>query len=78
MIDHLIYTGKIRHRQFLPKKHSFSYDIFMFYFDINKIPDAFKGISSISIEKFNHYSYYRKNYLSNSTIPLDQYARELV
>ncbi len=78
MIDHLIYTGKVRHRRFLPKRHQFYYDVFMFCFDLNKITETFQDISSISINKFNHYSFYRKNYLLDNKTPLDQCARELL
>ncbi|MCW8408032.1 DUF1365 domain-containing protein [Legionella sp. PATHC035] len=78
MMNHLIYTGHVRHRRFFPKKHQFSYKLFMFCFDLAQINNTFKGIKQVSIEKFNWFSFKRKNYLNESTIPLDEYARQLV
>jgi len=73
-----IFTGHVRHRRFFPKKHQFSYKLFMFYFDLAHINPTFKDIKQVSVEKFNWFSLRRKNYLNESTIPLDDYARELV
>lgn len=78
MFDSLIFTGKVRHRRFIPKKHQFSYKLFMFCFDIGNMSDAFKDIQQISIEKFNWFSFERKNYLTHPEVSLDKYARELV
>lgn len=78
MIKDLIYAGKIRHRRFTPKPHHFSYDLFMFFFDISKIEHAFKDMPEVTIEKFNWFSFRRKNYLVKPDVPLDQVARELI
>lgn len=78
MTNNLLYIGKVRHRRFIPKIHEFSYRLFMFYFDINNIQETFKNIRQISIEKFNWYSFYRKNYLSNPDISLDQFVRQII
>ncbi len=50
----------------------------MFLFDIKNIERTFKNISQISIEKFNWFSFYRKNYLINTHLTLDEAARKLV
>lgn len=78
MINHLIFEGHVRHRRFLPKQHQFSYSLFMFCFDIANINHTFRLIKQISVEKFNWFSFKRKNYLNESTILLDEYARQLV
>lgn len=78
MFENLIFTGMVRHRRFTPKRHQFSYKLFMFCFDINDASNSFKGIKQVSIEKFNWFSFHRKNYLSHPEIPLDDYARQLV
>lgn len=78
MIEHLIFTGQVRHRRFYPKRHQFSYHLFMFCFDISRISDTFKDIQHVSIEQFNWFSFRRKYYLNESTLPLDEYARQLV
>jgi DUF1365 family protein len=50
----------------------------MFCFDIANIETIFKKNKQISIEKFNWFSFKRKQYLSHPEIPLDEYARQLV
>ncbi|WP_347251268.1 DUF1365 domain-containing protein [Legionella sp.] len=77
-MDHLIYKGHVRHRRFFPKRHLFFYKLFMFCFDLASIDTTFKGIRQVSIEKFNWFSFKRKNYLNKSIVPLDEYARQLV
>ncbi len=74
----LIFTGHVRHRRFFPKPHQFSYKLFLFHFDLSNISSAFETIKQVSIERFNWFSFRRKNYLNESTIPLDEYARQLV
>lgn len=78
MFDSLIFTGQVRHRRFAPKLHQFSYKLFMFCFDVADINNTFKDIKQVSIEKFNWFSFKRKNYLNGSTIHLNEYARQLV
>lgn len=75
MISSLIYTGKVKHHRLTPKPHTFSYPLFMFCFDINAIESTFQNIAHISIEKFNLFSFRRKNYFTHSTTPLDQAVR---
>lgn len=74
----LIFTGQVRHRRFVPKRHQFSYKLFMFCFDLAHINSSFKDLKHVSIEKFSWFSFKRKNYLNESSIPLDEYARQLV
>lgn len=76
MINNLFFHGTLRHRRFSPKKHEFSYQVCMFYFNIEKIAHVFRPYKWISVEKFNFFSFYRKNYLGNKEISLDQAVRE--
>lgn len=78
MIPSLIYEGTIRHRRFTTKPHEFNYSLFMFCFNLSQIEEDFKSIPQVSIEKFNWFTYKRKNYLSEPQIPLDQYVRFLI
>jgi len=78
MFEHQLYNGMVRHRRFTPIHHQFSYKLFMFCFDLSDVNNVFKNLKHVSIEKFNWFSFYRKNYLSNPEVPLDEYARQLV
>ncbi|KTD32933.1 hypothetical protein Lnau_2581 [Legionella nautarum] len=77
-MNHLIFTGHVRHRRFFPKRHQFSYGLFMFCFDLAAINTTFRDIKHVSLEKFNWFSFRQKNYLCESSVPLDEYARQLV
>jgi DUF1365 family protein len=77
VISSLVYKGKVRHRRFVKKPHEFSYRLFMFCFDVINVASEFKNVPQVSDEKFNWFSFRRKNYLKANT-PLDLTARELV
>jgi DUF1365 family protein len=78
MFESQILSGTVRHRRFMPKRHQFSYKLLMFCFDIGDLSASFKDMKEVSIEKFNWFSFRRKDYLSHPEIPLDEYARQLV
>ena len=78
MFDNVLFKGTLRHRRFVPKKHQFSYKLFMFCFDIKHVFNSFLNIKQVSVEKFNWFSFRRKNYLSHPEIALDDYARQLI
>lgn len=78
MLRNQIFTGTIRHRRFAPKRHFFSYRLFMFCFDIGGLPNLYKGIKQVSFEQFNWFSFHRKKYLNHPEISLDEAARQLV
>ena len=40
--DSGIYTGAVRHRRFSPKTHEFNYQLFMVYFNTQKIDEIYK------------------------------------
>lgn len=78
MFENLIFEGSVRHRRFNPKRQQFSYKLFMFCFDVDHITDSFKELKQVSVDKFNWFSFHRKNYLSHPDSSLDGYARQLI
>jgi DUF1365 family protein len=74
----LIYAGKVTHKRYNDKLHQFTYNLFMFCFDISTIQKTFKKMKMVSIEKFNWFCFRRKDYLDGTSVPLDQAARELI
>ena len=78
MLENSIFLGKVRHRRFAPKNHQFAYNLFMFCFDVNELSSLSSSLKRIGIKSLNWFSFNRKNYLSCSDIPLDQYARQLI
>ena len=78
MNDNLIYSGKIRHRRFTPFKRTFTYSIFMTYFDVSKIDTLFKKSFLWNTNKFAFVSYQRKDYHGNPNLTLDESVRKTV
>ena len=61
-----LFQGWIRHRRYLPKKHSFSYPIFMSWLDLDEL-DQVMALSPLwSLERFNLVSFYRSDYLGEA------------
>ncbi|WP_316734593.1 DUF1365 domain-containing protein [Pedobacter aquatilis] len=56
-IESSIYTAKVMHYRFAPKKHSFWYNVYMFYIDLDEIDDLAKKLRWFSRNKFNLFSF---------------------
>tara|TARA_X000000368_G_scaffold85053_1_gene64426 strand:- start:918 stop:1712 length:795 start_codon:yes stop_codon:yes gene_type:complete len=78
MIDNAIYSGTIKHRRFIPFNRSFTYTIFMNYFDISKIDSLFKKSYLWNVNKFALVSFFRKDYHGNPSISLDTAVRNTI
>ena len=78
MIDNAIYSGTIKHRRFTPFKRSFTYNIFMTYFDISKIDSLFKKSFLWNVNKYALVSFFRKDYHGNPNISLDTAVRNTI
>lgn len=53
-----IYTGTLRHRRFSPKRHDFTYSIFMVSLDIDHIPELMSISPFTSYNRWNWASFY--------------------
>ncbi|MCX2573035.1 DUF1365 domain-containing protein [Pedobacter sandarakinus] len=52
-----IYTAKVMHHRLAPKKHSFWYNVYMFYIDLDEIDDLAKRLRWFSRNRFNLFSF---------------------
>jgi DUF1365 family protein len=77
-IKSAIYSGKLRHRRFFPKAHEFTYDAYMFYLDLEELPELFSQNKFWSFNRFNLGWFNRKDYFGDAAIPLDQAVRDYV
>jgi len=57
-----IYSGKVIHKRFKPKKHYFKYKIFSILLDLNETKFINKNINFFSYNKFNLMSFYDKDH----------------
>ena len=57
-MESAIYTGTLRHRRFEPKRHDFTYSIFMVSLDIDRIPELMSVSPFTGYNRWNWASFY--------------------
>ena len=57
-----IYNGKVIHKRFKPKEHTFSYKVFSLFLDLDEINKIEKEIPFFSYNKFNLISFHEKDH----------------
>jgi uncharacterized protein len=73
-----LYVGTIRHRRVSPKKHDFSYRLFMVLVDLGEIDEVFRVPFVCSTRRFSLVQFRRSDYFGDPSRPLDKCIRELV
>ena len=58
-----IYSAKVMHHRLAPKKHSFWYNVYMFYIDLDEIDVLDKKLRWFSYNRFNLFSFRDKYHL---------------
>src|SRR4051812_39653208 len=58
-----LYRTQVMHHRLGPKRHKFVYGAFMFYLDLDELHDLEKKLFFFSNEKFNWFSYRKKEHL---------------
>ena len=61
-----IYTGRVFHRRFSPKKHSFDYSLYMLALDVNEIESSQKGQGLFGFSFFHPLRFVEQDYLKPS------------
>jgi DUF1365 family protein len=65
-----IYTGRLRHRRFFPKRHEFCYSSTLFYLDLDELPELFSDTFFWSINSKNLGAFQRADYLGDPQFQL--------
>jgi DUF1365 family protein len=73
-----IYEGHIRHRRFSPVSNQFTYGLFLFYLDLDELPDLFTDRWFFSHERPNLACFRRRDHLGDLSVPLDRAVRDIV
>ena len=71
-----IYTGSVQHTRFYPRRHTFSYRIFMMYMDLAELDKVFAGRWLWSTRRPAVAWFRRSDYLGDASIPLDTAVRD--
>ncbi|TKC08098.1 DUF1365 domain-containing protein [Pedobacter polaris] len=62
-ITSFIYSAKVMHHRLAPKKHSFWYNVYMFYIDLDELETLDKKLRWFSYNKFNLFSFRDKDHI---------------
>ncbi len=73
-----IYEGHIRHRRFTPVLNQFQYGLFLFYLDLDELPNLFAHRWFFSHERPNLVYFRRRDHLGDPNVSLDEAVRDLV
>jgi len=72
-----IYTGTLRHRRFRPRAHEFSYQLFMAWLDIDRIPELMAASPWTSYNGFNWASFDERDHFGDPRLSLrERVARD--
>lgn len=69
-----LYTGRLRHRRHRPTPHEFSYDLFMAWLDVDRIPEILARSRWTSHNRFNWASFHDTDHLGD---PADSMRRRV-
>ena len=68
-MDSCLYKALVMHHRFSPKRHRFDYNVFMFYVNLDELPELAKKLRLFSIDRFNFFSFRKKEHLQ---LPADK------
>jgi DUF1365 family protein len=75
-MESALYVGKLRHRRFSPRAHSFEYPIFLSFLDVDRIPEMMRRSRLVSYERWNVMAYFEKDHFGDSRRPLRERIEE--
>ncbi len=69
-LEPAIYTGTVRHRRFQPRRHEFSYSLFMAFLDIDRIPETMRRSRLSSYNRLNWAAFDQRDHFGDPGLPL--------
>jgi hypothetical protein len=73
-----LYTGRVRHRRYAPRRSRFAYRLFMVWLDLAELDAVFQGRLLWSTRRPSLGWFRRADYLGDPSVPLDQAVRDRV
>jgi DUF1365 family protein len=71
-VNSAIYKGEVNHCRFVPKRHAFSYKMFLLWLDLDEVASLEKSVGWFSASRWAPVWLKRSDYLGNSETPLKQ------
>src|SRR5262245_36282723 len=76
IMNSAIYRGLLRHRRFFPKRHEFTYPVFMAYLDIDRIPALMRISRFCGYNRWNWASFYDSDHFGDASVSLRDRLRQ--
>lgn len=73
-----LYLGRVRHRRFRPREHSFEYPLFFVYLDLSELDEVFEGRWLWSTHRRNLAWFDRRDHFGPHSESLEHSVRDLV
>ena len=70
-----LYVGKLRHRRFTPKAHTFAYPVFMAFVDIDRLPELMRISPFSSYNRWNWTAYCERDHFGDARLVLRERLR---
>jgi len=67
-----LYAGTLRHRRLSPRKHEFTYQLFLAWVDIDRIPELMAQSRWTGYNKFNWASFHQRDHFGDPSLALRQ------
>src|ERR1700676_1842136 len=65
-MESALYRGKLRHRRFSPRRHSFSYPVFMAFLDIDRLPELMRVSPFAGYNRWNWTGYCERDHFGDA------------
>jgi DUF1365 family protein len=69
-MESALYVGKLRHRRFSPKEHTFAYPVYMAFLDVERLPELMRVSPFSSYNRWNWTSYHEQDHFGDPRQPL--------
>jgi len=77
MLGPAIYSGTLRHRRFGPKRHEFSYRLFLAFLDIDRIQELCSVSRLLGYNRWNWAAFDQRDHIGDARLPLrERLARD--
>jgi DUF1365 family protein len=70
-----IYLGQLRHRRFAPKRHDFTYPLFMVFLDVERLPELMRISKLAGYNRWNWASFDERDHFGDPKLPLRERLR---
>lgn len=69
-MESALFSGRLRHRRFSPRRHEFSYPVFMAFLDVDRLPELMRVSPFASYNRWNWTGYDERDHFGDASRPL--------